>query len=193
MTEPRDDRSTSTSTAVTTSVARRITPGREQDFVAWTDAGISVLRTFDGFLGGGWLRSSTDPHEYYVLYRFDSDAHLQEWLSSSFRRAWVARGVGVADDHVTHRLTGVEGWFEPQSTLTDAVRVVGAPPPRWKQAIVIWSAFFPLSLLLNTLVSEYLSVGLVLRTLLVTLVSTPLMVYVLLPFITARVKRWLTP
>ena len=55
------------------------------------------------------------------------------------------------------------------------------------------SAFFPLSLVMNFLVSEYLSLGLVVRTLLITLVSTPVMVYVLLPFITARVKRWLTP
>lgn len=179
--------------AVTTSVARRITPGREQDFMAWTDAGIGVVRTFDGFLGGGWLRSPVDPHEYHVLYRFDSDANLQRWLSSPLRRAWVAHGVGVASDHVTHRLTGVEGWFEPQSTVTGAVRVADPPPPRWKQAIVIWSAFFPLSLLLNVVATEYLSLDLVLRTLVVTLVSTPLMVYVLLPFITARAKRWLTP
>lgn len=177
--------------AVTTSVARRIAPGREQDFVAWTDAGMTVVRTFDGFLGGGWLRSAVDPHEYYVLYRFASDKQLDEWLSSPLRKAWVARGVGVAVDRVTHRLTGVEGWFEPQSTLTDAVRVVGAPPPRWKQAIVIWTAFFPLSLFLNFALTQVFSTNLVVRTLVVTLVSTPVMVYVLLPFITARIRGWL--
>ncbi|GGG18351.1 antibiotic biosynthesis monooxygenase [Rhodococcoides trifolii] len=179
-----------TETSVTTSVVRRISDGREQEFVAWTDAGISIVRTFPGFLGGGWLRSSSDPSEYYVLYRFASDDTLDDWLASPLRKAWVARGEGVADDAATHRLTGIEGWFEPQSNLTNAVRVVGAPPPRWKQGITIWIAFFPLSLVLNFLVAPHIP-NVVLRTLVLTLINTPLMVYVLLPFITARLAPWL--
>ncbi|WP_250324361.1 antibiotic biosynthesis monooxygenase [Williamsia sp. CHRR-6] len=177
---------------VTTSVARRVEPGREHDFVAWTDAGIALVRTFPGFLGGGWLRSSADPSEYYVIYRFASDSDRQAWTQSPVRKAWISRGEGVAIDRVEHRLSGVEGWFEPQSTLTHAVRVMGAPPPRWKQAITIWLGFFPLSLAINFGVIAHLEgVPLVLKTLIATLINTPLMVYLVLPWITARLRRWL--
>ncbi|GAA1480959.1 antibiotic biosynthesis monooxygenase [Gordonia sinesedis] len=176
---------------VTTSVARRIRPGREHDFVAWTDAGIALARTFPGFLGGGWLRSAKQPDEYYVVYRFADERSLADWDSSSVRKAWLSHGEGVAIDYATHRLSGVEGWFEPQSHLTQAVRVPDAPP-RWKQAVTIWLGFFPLSLAINVLVVAHLgTMPLVVKTLIATLINTPLMVYLVLPWLTARLRRWL--
>lgn len=177
---------------VTTSVARRIEPGREHDFVTWTDAGMALARTFPGFLGGGWLRSTKHPQEYYVVYRFADDEALADWNSSPVRKAWLARGAGVAVEYATHQLSGIEGWFEPQSHLTQAVRVMGMPPARWKQAITIWLGFFPLSLLINYLVIAHLgTMPLAVKTLIATLINTPLMVYLVLPWITARLARWL--
>ncbi|ORM29168.1 antibiotic biosynthesis monooxygenase [Williamsia sp. 1135] len=177
---------------VTTSVARRIEPEREHDFVAWTDAGIALARTFPGFLGGGWVRSSKIRDEYYVMYRFETHAQVDDWVSSPVRKAWLSRGEGIAVEYATHRLSGIEGWFEPQSTLTNAVRILNAPPPRWKQAITIWLGFFPLSLAINFLVIAHLgALPLVVKTLIATLINTPLMVYLVLPWITARLKRWL--
>ncbi|AZG48821.1 antibiotic biosynthesis monooxygenase [Gordonia insulae] len=181
------------STQVTASVARRIEPGREHDFVGWTDAGIALARTFPGFLGGGWLRNSRIDDEYYIVYRFADEASMDDWVSSPVRKAWLSRGEGVAVEYATHRLSGIEGWFEPQQHLTNAVRVQGAPPPRWKQAITIWLGFFPLSLAINLLVIGHLDgVPVVLKTLIATLINTPLMVYLVLPWITARLHRWLS-
>ncbi|MEE4024755.1 antibiotic biosynthesis monooxygenase [Gordonia sp. PKS22-38] len=180
------------STQVTASVARRIAPGREHDFVSWTDAGIALARTFPGFLGGGWLRNSRIDNEYYVVYRFADEQTMDDWVSSPVRKAWLSRGEGVAVDYATHRLSGIEGWFEPQQHLTQAVRVHGAPPPRWKQAITIWLGFFPLSVLINVLVIGHLdALPVVVTTLIATLINTPLMVYLVLPWLTARLKRWL--
>jgi antibiotic biosynthesis monooxygenase (ABM) superfamily enzyme len=76
--------------------------------------------------------------------------------------------------------------------LTNAVRILNAPPPRWKQAITIWLGFFPLSLAINFLVIAHLgTLPLVVKTLIATVINTPLMVYLVLPWITARLKRWL--
>ena len=72
------------------------------------------------------------------------------------------------------------------------MRVVGGPPPRWKQAITIWLGFFPLSLAINFGVIAHLDgVPLAAKTLIATVINTPLMVYLVLPWITARLRRWL--
>jgi len=126
-----------------------------------------------------------------VVYRFADEDTLDAWTTSPARKVWVGRGTGLAQDTVTHRLTGVEGWFEPQSTLTHAVRV-SAPPPRWKQAVTIWLGFFPISLLIAMFVTPRLSaLDVVTRTVVASVVTTPVMVFVVLPFLTGRLRRWL--
>ena len=179
---------------VTTSVARRVRQGHEAEFVEWTDRGIDLVRTFPGFLGGGWLRSSGESSDYHVVYRFETHDHLEAWMRSRARRSWLSSGRSIADDVATHRLSGVEGWFEPQSTLTEAVRVIGGPPPRWKQAVSIGVAFYAVSLLVNILLTPHLdTLNVALRTALVVMTCTPLMVYVVMPFVTARLRTWLVP
>ncbi|WP_246007771.1 hypothetical protein [Gordonia oryzae] len=97
----------------------------------------------------------------------------------------------MAVEFATHRLSGTGAWFEPQSRLTHAVRVFGVPPPRWTQAITSWLGYFPLSVSITHLVIAHLGdLPLVLKTSLATPSSTPLMVSMLLPWITARLARW---
>ncbi|WP_461166144.1 antibiotic biosynthesis monooxygenase [Tsukamurella serpentis] len=185
--------------AALTSVARRIAPGREHDFVAWTDAGIALARTYPGFLGGGWVRSVNQPDEYFVIYRFASDQLLAQWQRSRVRKHWLERGAGVAVETATRRVSGIEGWFAPQAGADGGpvAAPVAAVPPRWKQAVAIWLGFFPLSLLINFLVLPHLTFlsahnwGLVGRTLIATLINTPLMVFLVLPWVTARLEPWL--
>lgn len=92
------------------------------------------------------------------------------------------------------RRTGIEGWFDPP--VDHVVETFGEPepsaPPRWKQAVTIWLAFFPLSLVATLLTTRFLAdVPLAGRTLLMTLVLTPLMTYLVLPRITRLLHRWL--
>ncbi len=66
------------------------------------------------------------------------------------------------------------------------------PPPRWKQMVVIFMVFLPLSLLANFAASRTISGWpLVPRVVLVTSVMTPLMTYVFLPWMTRRMSWWL--
>ncbi|EKT80533.1 hypothetical protein WSS_A21184 [Rhodococcus opacus M213] len=94
---------------MTTSVSRRVAAGREQEFLRWTDAGMAMAGTFPGFLGGGWLRAASDPEQYHVVYRFADEDTLDAWTTSPARKVWVGRGTGLAQDTVTHRLTGGGG------------------------------------------------------------------------------------
>ncbi len=129
-----------------------------------------------------------------VARRIETDREQISWRGPT--PAWHSRGrspgfsavaVEGAVESAVHRLSGIEGWFEPQANLTNAVRVVGAAPARWKQGVTIWLGFFPLSLLINSAVVSHLDgMPLVLKTLVATVINTPLMVYPVLPWITAR-------
>ena len=71
-------------------------------------------------------------------------------------------------------------------------RLALTPPPRWKQMVVIFMVFLPLSLLANFVASRTIAGwDLVPRVVLVTSVMTPLMTYVFLPWITRRMSWWL--
>ncbi|GGF39809.1 antibiotic biosynthesis monooxygenase [Marmoricola endophyticus] len=159
--------------------------------MAWVTAGQSLAERFEGFLGTGWVRPSVSSEEWHMLYRFADTASLERWEASAERRWWLDSAQGLVGERTVERRTGIEGWFDEPSSA-DVEHAAPPAPPRWKQACVIWMAFFPLSLLLGTLLSvSGISLNLVLRTLVTTLVATPLMVFLILPWMTARFARWL--
>ncbi|WP_139982467.1 antibiotic biosynthesis monooxygenase [Nocardioides litoris] len=184
------------SAPVTVAITRQLPPGHEPEMMSWLNAGIGLAEKFPGFLGAGWVRSEAGSEEWHMLYRFADQASLEQWEHSPQRQWWrsAAAGLGVVEARVEKR-TGIEGWFDvPQSTVLEsgAATPVPAAPPRWKQATTIFVVFFPLSVLTNWLGRLYLAdVPLPLRVLVTVLVMTPLMTYVLLPWITRQLQWWL--
>lgn len=182
---------------VTVSITRHLEAGHEPEMVSWLSAGITLAERFPGFLGAGWVRPHPDSETWHMLYRFSDHDALQAWEHSPQRQWWrsSAAGLGMVESRVEKR-TGIEGWFdEPTaSEVTDDRPAGPVAPPRWKQACVIFMAFFPLSLLVNTL-SGWLAPDLVmpLRVLVTILVMTPVMTYVAMPWITRRMAWWLHP
>ncbi len=180
---------------VTVSIVRHVAPEHAAQMVAWVRAGSSLAERFDGFLGTGWVRPSPGSEQWHMLYRFADDASLEAWQSSPQRAWWLGSAQGLVGESLVERRTGIEGWFdEPTSHDVEDLRPQPAAPPRWKQGVVIWLAFFPLSLLLGlALLALGLDLGIVLRTLVTTLVATPLMIYLVLPWMTRRFEWWLKP
>jgi antibiotic biosynthesis monooxygenase (ABM) superfamily enzyme len=66
-------------------------------------------------------------------------------------------------------------------------------PKKWKMVIVIWLAIYPLITTVFLLFGKYLmQIEFVpLRTLMMTIVLIPTMVYILMPFITKLLKNWI--
>jgi len=66
------------------------------------------------------------------------------------------------------------------------------PPPRWKTAVLIWLAIYPSITLFMLLFGEHLlAIPIPLRTLAITLVLVPLMVFLLLPILQKLFAGWL--
>lgn len=194
---------------ITVAVERRVDPDRQAEALAWVQTGTSLASRMPGYLGSGWVRGDAASSLWYTLYRFADGASLSAWESSAERRWWLRTGEEFVHDARVERRTGIEGWFDvPASRLLEgdgtptargddlldprshAPRTV---PPRWKQAVGIWLGFFPTNLVFTLLVSllpAWGSVPLALRVLITTVVLTPVMTYLVLPFVTARLRPW---
>jgi antibiotic biosynthesis monooxygenase (ABM) superfamily enzyme len=179
--------------SVTVSVTRQVDPAHEDEMLAWMSAGFSLAERFPGFLGHGWVRPAPDSSEWHMLYRFADAESLERWNASDQRRWWLGSAQAFVAEQRFEKRTGIEGWFDaPSSVDVQDLRPAPSPPPRWKQMVAIFIAFFPLSLGANyaarALVPDW---SLVLRILASSLVMIPLMTYVVMPWITRLLAPWL--
>jgi antibiotic biosynthesis monooxygenase (ABM) superfamily enzyme len=185
------ERPTGAHAPVTTTVTRRVKAGHEAAYEGFL-AGISgAARAFPGYLGIEVLRPTPGGQggEYRTIYRFDSAAHLQAWLDSPQRAAWLAR----AEPHVagpmrTQVLVGLEGWFTlPSQPGTP-------PPPPYKMALVTWATIFPLITGVVAATAPLLGPWpLVARLAVTTAVTVPLMTWLVMPRVTRLLHPWLYP
>lgn len=182
---------------VTVSITRHVAPDHHDQMTAWVRAGSSLAERFPGFLGTGWVRPGPESDEWHMLYRFDGPESLARWEASEQRAWWLASAQGLVEESRKERRTGIEGWFDPpqEHTVED---LAGGPaskavaPPRWKQAVMIWFAFFPLSLATTVLLSRVApDLAVVPRVLVTTVAMTPIMTSMVLPFLTSRLEWWL--
>lgn len=174
--------SSAVSAPVTMLVTRHIAPERYSDFLSWMRQGEILAAGFPGFLGSGVLQPPEGGDQYQIVLRFTDEASLNRWEKSLPRRMWLERGASLVRASHVHRVSGTEGWFAPKTST----------PPRWKQAVSIWLAYFPVLLVFSILVSEHLSILPVFwRVLITSVILTPIMVFVCIPVISRVLQRWL--
>jgi antibiotic biosynthesis monooxygenase (ABM) superfamily enzyme len=170
---------------VTVTVARRVAPGREQEFETWYDGIIGCASRFPGFLGAGILRPNEAGHDWHVVYRFADDVSLHRWEASPERAHWLQKAEEFAEETGVQRVSGLETWFSLPGRTAPA-------PPKWKMATVTILAIIPLVLLMNVVVLPLLEGWpLVLRVLVFSGTLTGLMTWVVMPRMTRLFRRFL--
>lgn len=169
---------------VTLMVARRVAHGRYEELMAWLREGEQLATDFPGYLGSGVLAPPPLDDEFQIIFRFADEQTLQAWEFSNSRSAWLSRGSELFAHPCERRVRGIDGWFG----------AAHARPPRWKQSVAIWLAFFPVSLLFNFVLGPLLGeLSLLSRVFFSTLVLTPLMVFFFIPLSTHLLASWLNP
>jgi antibiotic biosynthesis monooxygenase (ABM) superfamily enzyme len=170
---------------VTVTVARRVAPGREQEFERWYDGIIGAASRFPGFLGAGILRPHDAGADWHVVYRFADPSALRRWEGSPERAGWLARAEELVEHTKEHRVSGLETWFALPGRTAPA-------PPRWKMFLVTLAAIVPLVLLMNVLVLPVLSGWpTIARVLVFSGTLTGLMTWVVMPRLTRLFRRFL--
>ncbi|MCW2722749.1 antibiotic biosynthesis monooxygenase [Pseudonocardia sp.] len=170
---------------VTVTVARRVAPGREDDFAAWSNGLTAAATAFPGYLGAGMLRPSRVGEPWHVVFRFDSGEHLRQWETSPERAVILAAGEELVHHTATQRVTGLETWFALPGRTAPA-------PPRWKMFAVSAACIYGLNLVLTLLYGWALAAWLLpLRLLVVSVPVTALMTWLVMPHTARLLQNWL--
>jgi antibiotic biosynthesis monooxygenase (ABM) superfamily enzyme len=175
---------------VAVNVTRRVKPERVGEFEQWVSGITDAISRFPGYLGTEVLKPG-DPSEseYHIIFKFERLSDLERWEDSEERRDWCGRvesfQEGPAQRHV---VTGLERWFVlPPSRDTP-------PPPRYKLVAITWLAIYPLITAVFFFLGDPLQrLPLGIRTLVVTAIIVPAMIYLVLPLMTPLFTRWLYP
>jgi uncharacterized protein len=169
---------------VTMLITRQIAPERYSDFLSWLRQGEILAAGFPGFLGSGVLQPPEGSDQYEIVLRFHDEASLARWENSLSRRMWLERGRGLVRASSIYRATGMDSWFGRQKSA----------PPRWKQAFSIWLVYCPSLLLFNIVFKDQLmAMSLLWRVVVTTSIMSPILSFVLIPFISRVLRGWLHP
>ncbi len=172
---------------VTVTVARRIAPGREHDFVAFSRRALATAAEWPGFLGGGILRPPPGGDEYHVVYRFVDAEAQRAWEESEQRRAMIADADDLMETIGVWRIRGLHDWFALPGRGADG-------PPRWKLAVVAAVCVLPMSLLMTVVIVPALEfLSLVPRTIVTSILFAAYMTFLAVPWVSGLVRRWLYP
>lgn len=173
-------------------VSRRVRKGEEDAFERLSTQMTEAASSFPGHLGAVMFRpSSPDDPEYRIIFKFDTQDHLDDWLNSSVRRDFTTQIEDLLETPSKYEtLTSLATWF----TLPRGAGVPVKPPPRHKMAFVSWLALYPIVTLIFWIFGPWLAqIPLVLRTAMVTIAVILLLTYVAMPRMTRLFKGWLYP
>ncbi|MDW3095014.1 MAG: antibiotic biosynthesis monooxygenase [Gammaproteobacteria bacterium] len=174
---------------VTTIFSRRVKAGYENDYEQWLKDITNVSNSFKGNQGTTIIRPSGNNLEYISVVQFDSTENLENWLNSELRAEWINKLDTITlDSQEVTTLTGMEKWF----TLPD--RSISQAPPKYKTAILLVLGLYPLVLLLDYILSPFVSDwSYLIQILLSIILSVPIMVWLIMPWLTRLFFKWLYP
>jgi antibiotic biosynthesis monooxygenase (ABM) superfamily enzyme len=175
---------------VTVVVRRRVRAGREAAYEDWLRRLIESAHAFPGYLGAQVQPPPpAGPREYVSIFRFRTPEELRAFETSDVRRRALAEVTPhVEADAVWERMTGLEIWFEPPPGM-----VVPQPSPL-RMAMLLIAVVYALVLSIGWLVGQALYTWPYPARLLVTItIEVFLMVYIVMPPLTRRLKSWIYP
>ncbi|MDB9314158.1 antibiotic biosynthesis monooxygenase [Spirulina sp. CS-785/01] len=171
---------------VTAVISHRVRAGREKGYEEWIRGIAAVARQFDGYIGVNILRPepSASPADYVLVVQFETCDHLNRWLSSDTRKAWIERVKPLIQEKENIQiLTGLESWFQQPRHPA---------PTRYKQAFLVWVGVMIVSVTVGPVIAPLLAnLPWLLAQSLKAAVTVGLLVYLIIPQLTTWFKGWL--
>lgn len=175
---------------VTVVVTHRVPPDLVGEFLDWQQRVTAAESTFPGFGGAEVFRPVPGLQEgWTILFRFDTEEHLNDWLSSPERKKLLDEGAQFQDFELQRVASPFGSWF---SFVGEQVKA--EPPARWKTALSVLVGLYPTVVLLTLGISEIWEDGALWETLLVgNILSVAILTWVVMPIVTRALRFWLAP
>lgn len=106
-------------TAATVIIGQRIRPGFEHAFEVWQEGANNAASTYPGFVDAAISPPTEVQADWVVVYRFDSIAHVRNWLNSATRQDLLHKGARYFDGPATQQV--VAGGTRPTDPLVTVV------------------------------------------------------------------------
>jgi antibiotic biosynthesis monooxygenase (ABM) superfamily enzyme len=173
---------------VTMVMVTDIKPGKEAAYRAWADRIQKLQASFPGYIGSFVQPPEANQTGWTTLLRFDSAAHLDNWLKSDARAAMVKESEDLVQDSHAQRVdTAFPGWV-PTDPAT------GKPPNRWKTASLILLTLFPVVMLELRFLNPHLhGLNPAVGTFIGNVISVALTTWPLIPLAVWAFHPWLFP
>jgi len=175
---------------VTLVVTRRVRAGRMAEYEAWLARLLEATHGVPGYLGSTVQRPAPGaPLEYTTIYKFENVPSLRAFERNEARRRALAQlGDFVEADPVFRHSTGLELWFTPPAGT------VVATATRWRMALLMIVVIYALVLILGRGVNAALpGQPFELRLGVTIAVEVTLMTYLVMPWVTRKLARWIYP
>ena len=172
---------------VTVVVTHRVKKKDTEAFLEWQKRITAAERDFSGFRGSEIFRPVEGvQEEWTALYRFDSAASLDAWLTSEKRQQLLEEGRQFNDFQLRTIDNSFGNWF-----AFDEHGHETPPPSNAKSSLAVWLGLYPTVMLLSLGLAELLP-GLPLwQSLLIgNLVSSFAMSYLIMPHYANPMLRW---
>lgn len=171
-------------------ISTRIKPGQEDAYRAWDRRIAAAQAKSPGFQGYRFEPPVPGVQEdWLTILRFDSEANLQTWLDSPERKRLLDEAASFTDEcHTRIVRTGFDQWFEFAGA---------APPPAWKQNMMVLLVLYPLVFLLNAWLQKFVLVGMFHLPywlfLFINNAASVVLLSLILPWVNKRFGWWLNP
>jgi antibiotic biosynthesis monooxygenase (ABM) superfamily enzyme len=174
---------------VTVVVSHRVAPDHVEEFLGWQERLRTAESKFNGYRGSELFRPIDGlQDEWTALYRYETAADLDKWLTSEERKQLLAEGKQFHDFQLRTVDNSFGSWFTFDEHGAEAPQ-----PSNTKTAIAVWVGLYPTVVLL-TLAQSPLKLPLWLAMLVGNLLSSIAMSFVTMPYyVNPMLKNWLRP
>lgn len=170
---------------VTVLAHHTVRPGDEAAFQRWMQGISAASRRFPGYLGTEVIRPCEPGENVFVsIFRFDTYPHLDAWIGSEERKAWLEQTHQFTDEAPRLNYHSLEFLFSPEEHQ-------GRAPTKWKMALATFCVIWPLvHFVPRAIQGAFAGPPLALEALSVGTIVL-LMTYAVMPTVTRTFARWL--
>ncbi|OGD86690.1 hypothetical protein A2164_02730 [Candidatus Curtissbacteria bacterium RBG_13_35_7] len=170
-------------------IRRIVKPNHIKEYERWLNNAARQVKNIEGNLGVYIVRPIHTHHpEYILIVQFDTQENLLTFKNSQLRKQWLEKLKEISLGSIVEKdLSIFDTWFVSSKEGFDNIDL----PPRYKTFIITTITVFPLVIILNYVMNFFPINNSLLKLLLTLTIAIGLMTYIIIPYLSKKIRFWL--